>query len=122
MKYFIEGIITEIKVSKSDYKFRIFGLEGYSLKLNKKKYNVLCPNCVFEDAETEERTYIYAPAIIFSQDQYLSIKDKVQKQLIQTNSLGKHVKIELAIDEEKILSEIKTISDFSIESLTLLLD
>lgn len=122
MKYFIEGIITEIKVSKSDYKFRIFGLEGYSLKLNKKKYNVLCPNCVFEDAETEERTYIYAPTIIFSQDQYFPIKDKVQKQLIQTNSLGKHVKIELAIDEEKILSEIKTISDFSIESLTLLLD
>ncbi|MBP5601451.1 MAG: hypothetical protein J6X78_01870 [Treponema sp.] len=124
MNYLIEGIVSELSIQNEDELFfRIQAAEGFSLRIGKKKYNVLIP---FQFIENEKNSNnenndkeISTLSIIISQSFRFSIKDsELKKSLIKTSALGHRVEIIIEIVDEKELSDLITKDDIVIKTIT----
>ena len=107
MAYIIEGTVTEIS---SDGTFRIAGSEGYAIKQNDKKYNVLCP----KEMPMNEQAKI---GIILSQD--FPFKTDAKNSLIY-HALGKRVKVSVSFEEkdnDKKISEMESLAQAKLKSV-----
>ncbi|MBO4320111.1 MAG: hypothetical protein J5857_06550, partial [Treponema sp.] len=70
--YIIEGTVSEISSEKpEEVNFKIFGTEGYALKIGKNKYNILCSETILknaaDDSTTKDESKIYSETFILSQ-------------------------------------------------------
>lgn len=89
--YVIEGTISEI--SQDEEYFKLKGCEGYAIKQNDKKYNLLCSENMTEDVGL---------AFVLSQDMKFTLNDGNENLLMQVWSVGKRIK--LKFDGSKIES------------------
>lgn len=61
-EYKLKGVISEIKVEKNKYQFRIAGVTGYTIKYDKEDYNLFVPETVntdFENAKIIKKNYLF---------------------------------------------------------------
>ena len=109
MTYIIEGIISSISVNKNGkILFTICGHEGYSIKTENKKYNILLQKEIINSS------------IVLSQDFQFSVNEENKIMLIQSNSIGKKAQISFELKNDKKLSDNFTEEDFETSSITLL--
>ncbi|MDY6398123.1 MAG: hypothetical protein SPL22_10380 [Treponema sp.] len=109
MTYIIEGIISSISVDKNGkILFTICGHEGYSIKIENKKYNILLQKEIINSS------------IVLSQDFQFSVNEENKIMLIQSNSIVKKAQISFEVKNDKKLSDNFTVGDFETSSITLL--
>ncbi len=125
--YIIEGTITEIaNETSNEVLFKLIGIEGYALKIGKKKYNVLCTKELIKDSkkkvEEDIESKYFEQTIIFSSDIQFVVNDMVKLFLIRSNGLGHHVKIEIKDDFGTLTQRLKDENKLSVTSITLLSD
>lgn len=119
--YVIEGTISELRkeeISKNKYdiKIKISGSEGYSVKQDKKKYNVFCPKDMPKEDEMK-------PCCIADSQFELPIGVKMEYENILAQALvsEKRVRLTLGIDGTKTLEEyVKNGLSLTVKSVTLL--
>ena len=121
MEFIIEGIVSEIIIDKSDnFSFKISGTEGFVLRQEEKKYNLLCPDL----RELKSNYESHLPCIIISQDYQYKVSEKNKAILIQHGSSCKKIRAKIDIDENGKLK--KTLSDknnpLTISSLVIKMD
>ena len=90
--YIIEGTISELSFDESY--FTICGAEGFSIKQNDKKYNVLCPKAMPESEKSLE-------AIVLAQDFKFPTGEN-KDLLLQAVSSQKRIKVQLCIEDNQI--------------------
>lgn len=113
--YVIEGTISEL-TKNGGIAIRISGSEGYSVKQDKKKYNVFCPKDMPKEDEMK-------PCCIADSQFELPIDVKMKYEDILAQALvsGKRVRLTLEVDGTKTLEEyVKNGLSLTVKSVTLL--
>lgn len=135
MKYVIEGVISNIRISKrNDFQFnvkerksnlftvvshnenRIFfylnGSEGYALKYNKKKYNILCPKKLAKKNKIL-KSFIVDTKVSFA------ISTDYENLILQAATNGKKIKLEV---DGQIIDSFEKKHEIKVDSIMLLLE
>lgn len=111
--YVIEGTISEL-TKNGGIAIRISGSEGYSVKQDKKKYNVFCPKDMPKEDEMK-------PCCIADSQFELPIDVKYEDILAQALVSGKRVRLTLEVNGTKTLEEyVKNGLSLTVKSVTLL--
>ena len=95
--YIIEGTITELSSNSDECIFKIRGCEGYSVSLDKKKYNVLYS----EDVKTKKDEKAVAAFVLFS-DRDFKLLGKQECLLATALAYGKKVRVVINATEDEI--------------------
>ena len=114
--YVIEGTISELTKRQNGISIKISGSEGYSVKQDKKKYNVFCP----KDMPKEDKSVL---CCITGSQFELPIATTVKYENILAQALvsGKRVRLTLEVDDTKTLEEcVNEKQSIPLKSLTLL--
>ena len=109
--YIIEGTITELSFDEGY--FTVCGSEGFAIKRDDKKYNVLCP-----EKMPEEKTCIGS----FITDQKCKFSTSVKHRTALLTSLTSEKRIRVSIDEEELKKSADKENILPVSSITLLSD
>lgn len=127
MAYIIEGIVSEIENEKpEEVLIKLQGLEGYAIKIDDKKYNILFPieytKNYKEMYEIKDDNFLHhEKTLILSQNIQFLFNEKTKLLLVRSNALGKHVRIKLAGDFDSITKELEEKNTkLPVSSITLL--
>ena len=112
--YNIEGTISELSIKDGNCNFKICGIEGYSVKHGKEKYNLLYSEYIKENKDKNPIS-----TFVLIADRIYQANEKQECLLASALIAGKRIRVEIEATEDEIKSGMK---ELSVSSLTLLLD
>ncbi len=121
--YIIEGIVSEIYVDASDnFSFKLNGTEGYCIKHDNNRFNLLCPENFENELNTDSETHL--PCFILSKDYQFTVSEKNKILVIQNSGAGRRVRLCIKIEDNVKLSKLFSEKSKPVKpsSLTLLSD
>lgn len=105
MNYVIEGSVSELYADESDnFTFKVIGSEGFSLKQEEVRFNVLCPE-ELEKISKKKSENICSPCFVLSQNHQFAISDKNKVLIIQHGSVGRKFRLTIKLEDGKKLSK-----------------
>lgn len=111
-EYIIEGTITELTTNKDHCIFKINGTEGYSVKHDKKKYNVLYS----ENIKSKTSTSAISTFVLYVERKYKTQNTK-ETLLAAALTSGKKMNFTIEAEEKEIITGSM---ELSVTSITLL--
>ena len=110
--YVIEGTVSELIKRQNGISIKISGSEGYSVKQDKKKYNVFCPEDMPKHGRIKLCYIIDAGAII-------NVRQNYENLLMHASMSGKRLR--LTFPEDKFPKDKnRTTSSLKVTSVTVL--